>query len=410
MFEPLKSARRLAWFLVGLYVLLIGAGLYLEVVTGTTFGGVPQAVIFLEVIVNSIWAAVGLLLVSRRPEHPVGWIFLAVPLLVAMDHFTQGYAYYGTIAHPGSLPGAKAAIFWQYWNGRSLGTIPVTFLFLLFPTGRPSSRYWLWVGRAVVVTALVYIPLAALDPAPVGGAPFPFPTDLLGLSPSARSLLAPARAFFYAAANVIVVISLASIILRLRRSSGVERLQLKWFVYTASLFGPGAFLILISGTTIFAGIENAFILGVILILIAVTGMAVASAVAILRYRLFDIDIIIHRTLVYGLLTAALSLLYFAAVAVFQGVFQGLTGEGSPIAIVVSTLLIAALFSPLRRRIQAFIDRRFFRRKYDAAKTLARFAASARDEVDLDSLVAELLRVVQETMEPDGLSLWLKESH
>ncbi len=201
------------------------------------------------------------------------------------------------------------------------------------------------------------------------------------------------------------LLAFTSLLVRLRRSRGVERQQIKWFVPAASLFPP---TLLALGLGSVLDVQPLILFAFALGQIAFTVMAIASGIAILRYRLFDIDIIIRRTLVYTLLTGALTLLYFGAVTLLQGAFRGLSGQNSPVAIVLSTLLIAALFSPVRRRIQRFIDRSFYRRKYDAAKTLAEFAASSRNEVDLEQLAAELMRVVQYTVEPVTLSLWLKQ--
>ncbi|HYN88824.1 MAG TPA: hypothetical protein VER55_09850, partial [Ardenticatenaceae bacterium] len=188
-----------------------------------------------------------------------------------------------------------------------------------------------------------------------------------------------------------------SVFLRLRRSTGVERQQLKWFVYAVGLFvlvSPGAAL-------------NSR-LPQVLVIIAVLGIPAAVGSAILRYRLYDIDVLINRTLVYTMLTGALSMVYFGSVVLLQALFRLLSGPGDDLAIIISTLGIAALFQPLRRRIQAAIDQRFYRRKYDAEQVLSSFAALARDEVDLDRLTAALLAVIEETVQPAHVSVWLRQ--
>jgi hypothetical protein len=196
-------------------------------------------------------------------------------------------------------------------------------------------------------------------------------------------------------------LAVAGLVVRLWRSRGVERQQLKWFAYSAALVGAG----LGSGVFIPEGwaADLAFLVG----LLALAGLPVAAGIAILRYRLYDIDVIVNRTLVYGTLTASLVLLYVGGVVALQYVFRIFAGEGSQLAVVASTLLIAALFNPLRHRFQFLIDRRFYRRKYDAAKTLSSFSARLRDETDLEQLNAELLSVVQRTVQPEHASLWLK---
>ena len=205
-----------------------------------------------------------------------------------------------------------------------------------------------------------------------------------------------------------VLLAAFSLFLRLRRAKDVERQQLKSFVYAAAFFAPGTFLIVWGLSPQTAAPDWVLPLGLATAAgVGGIGISVASAVAILRYRLWDIDLIIRRTLVYGLLTAALAIVYLVSVVLLQQILQALTGQQSPLAVVVSTLIIAALFSPLRRRIHDLIDRRFYRRNYDAAQILAHFAATCRDQVDINSLTAELLRVAEKTMQPETVSLWLR---
>ena len=189
---------------------------------------------------------------------------------------------------------------------------------------------------------------------------------------------------------------------------GVERQQLKWFVYAAAFMPPGIIVIRLGMSRQASAPSQESLLGIGIFFIGLAGLAVASAIAIFRYRLWDIDIIIRKTLIFGLLTGALALVYFSSVVLLGQVFQSFTDQQSPLAIVLSTLAIAALFSPLRRRIQNIIDRRFYRGKYDAEKTLANFATVIRDQIDLNELTTVLLGIVQETMQPEHMSLWLKE--
>lgn len=402
-----RNARKLAWGLVGLYGVLIGVGLALQVVEGAPFAGIPMPVHLFEAVLLSAWALVGALLVSRQPRHPVGWIWCLLAISFALDHFTWGYAYYGFVTHPGSLPGVNAAIVMQYWLGRAtLGTIGLTLLFLLFPTGRPLSRRWVKVAWIVVAAIAVQVPVATLAPSPIGL--FPFPTDMLAVAGSARAFLDPLRDLALTMSLLCIVVAAFSLFVRLRRAEGVERQQLKWFVYPAAFFAPGVFLIGWGLRPQTSAPDWVFPLGLVMAAgVGGIGISVASAIAILRYRLWDIDIIVRRSLVYGLLTSALAIIYLVSVVLLQQILQALTGQQSPLAVVVSTLIIAALFSPLRRRIQDLIDRRFYRRNYDSAQILAHFAATCRDQVDMNSLTAELLRVAEKTMQPASVSLWLK---
>jgi hypothetical protein len=203
---------------------------------------------------------------------------------------------------------------------------------------------------------------------------------------------------------VLIFVAAASLIVRLHHARGVERQQIKWVAYAGAL-GGGASL---PTYTVFEAADIPWLqmVGYVPALIGIVGFPTAVGIAITRYRLYDIDILINRTLVYGSLTAMLIGLYFGAIVVLQRLFVATTGEGSTLAVVASTLVIAALFNPLRRRIQSFIDRRFYRRKYDARKTLETFSAQLRDETDLETLSDDLVGVVRETMQPAHVSLWL----
>ena len=209
-----------------------------------------------------------------------------------------------------------------------------------------------------------------------------------------------------------IVASALSLVLRYRRSAGEEREQIKWIAYSASVVGLLYLITMISSFTYSgpwgaAGTPSWLGLLQQASLASFTAVPIAVGFAVLRYRLYDIDILISRTLVYGSLTATLAALYFGVIVVLQRLFVLFTGQQSTLAVVASTLSIAALFSPLRRRIQTFVDRRFYRRKYNAAKTLEAFSAKLRDETDLEALSDDLVGVVRETMQPDHISLWLR---
>jgi hypothetical protein len=335
-------------------------------------------------VMVAAYLTVGGLVASRRPSNAVGWLLCAVGLATAVESFTDAYRHY---ADAMDLAGAKAADFLYAINP---GVLLAIFVPLVFPDGRLPSRRWRPLIWLVVAAVAVYVVDAALEP----GGPDPLGVELPGS--------------VYGVLVDLVIVSLivgilgaaASVALRLWRARGQQRQQLKWLVYATSVVvigGLGAVLFPLPLGDVFW----------LVMLIGFAGMPVAMGIAILRYRLYDIDVVINRTLVYGFLSVLLAATYYGSVAVLQGVFRALTGGQSTLAIVASTLAIAALFVPLRRRIQGFIDRLFYRRRYDAAKTLEAFSAKLRDETDLDALSDDLVGVVRETMQPAHVSLWLR---
>ncbi len=401
-----RILRWLAWSLVGLIVILMGIGLALQVITDSPFGGGPFVIQFSEALALSGFAIIGALIVSRQPRHPIGWIWILIAISFGRDHFVWGYAYYGYIAKPGSLPGTEAAIVLLYFLGRgSSGMLGLTLLLLLFPTGRLLSRRWSPVAWIAIGAAAISIPVSILAPAPI--IYFPFPTDLLAIGDSTQNVVGQASSILVLLSLLCFMAAALSLFLRLVRSRGVERQQLKWFVSAAALMPVAFIFIFSSGSRQEPGFNPTMLVGAMLGVTASFGIAIASAIAILRYRLYDIDIIIRRSLVYGVLTLLLVLSYFGSVVLLQQAFRVLTGEDSPVAIVISTLVIAALFSPLRRWVQDIIDRRFYRRKYNAQQALATFSATARDEVELEQITEQLLGVVQEAMQPEQVSLWFR---
>ena len=352
---------------------------------------------------------VGALIASRRPRNPVGWILLADGLLWMTSDMLDSYSVYG-LARPGSLPfplGAAAINNWLWVP--SVGLL-ATYVFLLFPNGRLPSRRWrplAWLSGVVIASVSVGV---ALSPGPLqglGGVQNPF--ELL------KPWMMPVFWAVLPLLPVCILASAVSLVFRYRRSRGEERQQLKWIAFAAAFVGL-SYMIAMVLSFVFPA-ESWFAPGSPLwldlvayeALFSFVAIPIAVGFAILKYRLYDIDLIINRTLVYGSLTVMLALVYFGGVATTQAIFRFLTGqEQQPqLAIVVSTLVIAALFNPLRRRIQSFIDRRFYRSKYDARKTLEGFSAKLRDETDLDTLNNDLVGVVRDTMQPAHASLWLR---
>jgi hypothetical protein len=282
-----------------------------------------------------------------------------------------------------------------------LALVAATFFCLLFPDGNPPSHRWRWVGWLAVVGGVLLMLGLSLTPGTLDERNYPGARNPVGVEGTGR-FLEGMDTVGTGFALLGLLLAVVSMIVRFRRSIGVERQQLKWVVYAGAVAAGGfALTLFLSGPLANAVFAAAFL--------AFIGVPVAAGVAIMRYRLYDIDLLINRTLVYGGLTATLALLYFGGVTATQAIFRALTGqEQQPqLAVVISTLLIAALFNLLRRRIQSFIDRRFYRSKYDARKTLEAFSAKLRDETDLDALSDDIVGVVQETMQPAHISVWLR---
>src|SRR5215203_265539 len=348
------------------------------------------------------YSSVGAIVASRRPENLVGWLLCLWALSESISHFSAQYAIYALLAQPDSLPAGEAFAWVSSWLVFIIIGFSVLSI-LLFPTGRPPSRRWRWVTWLTVAFILVGAVSDAFSSGPVEGlGPIRNPLGIEGFSNTYKSIP------FTMVALVLVVAAALSVFVRLHRATGIERQQIKWFAYATAAAVIGLVLAEIIPDVIevplwFERIGNA------IFLLLIPAIPISMGIAILRYRLYDIDIIINRTLVYGTLTATLLAVYFGGVATIQAVFRFLTGqEQQPqLAVVVSTLAIAALFNPVRRRIQSFIDRRFYRSKYDARKTLEAFSLRLRDETDLEALSGDLEGVVRETMQPAHVSLWLR---
>ena len=352
--------------------------------------------------VTSVLAAVsaatsGAILASRRPHHPVGWLLLAFGLVVqALTSAAEGYARYGLLARPGGLPAATyLAMLASVTFIPGLGCIG--FILLLTPTGRlpsPRWRWWAWTAAALPAAFVVawLLGMPAVDPESVlHGVPNPFAIPVLeGPLRVVAGVTAPLTA-------LTVVVAGWSLVGRFRRARGTERQQLRWLSFAAAL-APPTVLVLYAGV-LTGNLELAgWAVGLFLAF-----LPLAICAAIVRYRLYDLDRIISRTVAYGLLTVLLGGGYALVVL---GLGQ-LLGRESPLAVAGATLAVAAAFQPARRRIQQAVDRRFNRRRHDAAKSIDAFSARLRDELDLDTLSSELLAVVDQTMQPTRASLWLQ---
>jgi hypothetical protein len=386
-------ARVVGWLIVPLYVASICANYLLERSAGLpNEHSVDDVVLW---VAFGTYAVVGAVLVSKRPTNLIGWIMAVVALMVAIFPVGGTYATYVMVTR--GQPDALAVVgAWAgSWYWYVLIALAVIYLPLLFPDGRLPSRRWLPVAVVPGIGTLSIVVLGALvDTLFVEGAgKIDNPIGIEGLA-FAEDL--PVFGLLNGLLIVGLVGAVASVVVRFRRSRGAERQQMKWFVYAAAL------ILLAPVVDRLPDVVNGVWLSLVLI-----ATSTAIGIAVLRYRLYDIDIVINRTLVYGSLTVTLVVLYFGGIVVLQRIFVVLTGERSTLAVVASTLLIAALFTPLRKRLQSFIDRRFYRRKYDARKTLEAFSTTLRDETNLDALNDHLVGVIRETMQPSHVSLWLR---
>jgi hypothetical protein len=349
------------------------------------FRGMTGIVVFTE-------GTLGLAIALRQPRNAVGWIFLVSAACAGVYELAQSYAAYAILVHPG-VPGAK----WAAWVGSWLwlpatGLIP-TFLLLVFPDGRLPSPRWRPVAWYAAFALAIFTGTIALLPGPLPGLPSvrnpvsPFPGEV-----ALGDVLLPIFALFL----VAVILSIAALVRRYRRSRGVERLQLKWIAYASCVYTAAVTL---DSNVAYKPFE---VIDVLLI----NAIPLAAGVAIFRYRLYDIDLLINRTLVYGFTTAAIGAAFFGGIVMLQSLLRPMTG-GSEIAVAVSTLVSFALFQPLRVRMQRVVDRRFYRSRYDAALTLDEFSERLRDEVDLDAVRAELVAAVRDTVQPAHAGVWLR---
>ncbi|HEU0026235.1 MAG TPA: hypothetical protein VFQ25_03895 [Ktedonobacterales bacterium] len=405
------SARAAPWLAWGIWIIALvlnAPDLYfLQVNPGSD----PLAINLTGVLVFMAFATVGALLASRRPRNAVGWLLLSAGLFAIAGGLGIDYAVYGLVARPGALP--EAALAGALGNMlRSAGFDPiVTFLLLLFPTGRLPSPRWRWLAWATAIVIIVAIGSQSLGAnLSTGSEQLASIANPVGVIPAdVADVLQTIFGFFLTFACIIGCC--ASVVVRYRRAGGVERQQIEWLA-VAGVWAALAFLVVIVG--VFS--NNDLLASSMTFYIALVGIPLAVGIAILRHRLFDIDVIINRALVYGLLTALLAGLYFAGVVGAQALVNVIAGreltgqpaQEQPVIIVVTTLAIAALFQPLRRGLQTLIDRRFYRRKYDAAHTLARFGETLRTDVELHALTDHLVTVVDETMQPTHVSLWLRQ--
>ena len=395
------AARWLAWGLWAISLAMLALN-----VPSVNVGDDVSIALFGSLVLLA-YATAGALIVSRQPRNVIGWLLGASALLSALGSLAIEYGVYGLVTRPGSVPGAS----WAALVGgglRSVGFFLIlTFLLLLFPTGHLPSPRWrplAWVTLAATVLFLAGNTLTGdLSSADTRLTSIANPLRLVAAGSLADNLLNGVSILLIFGCAVGCC---ASVVVRFRRARGIERQQLKWLAY-AAMWAALAFF----GAWVGVFTNNPILASAVTFDLCLLGIPIAVGIAILRHGLFDIDIIINRTLVYGSLTVLLAAVYFGSVIAMQrlaGIIAGPQAVANPLIIVVSTLLIAALFTPLRRRIQRTIDHRFYRAKYDAARTLERFAATLRQQIELDQLGDHLVGVVEETMQPAHVNLWLRE--
>lgn len=393
-----RTASRTALILLGLTVVLCIAAIPGVIDASTVRNEQQWAFPGFGLLGALVFGSCGALLALKRPENPVGWIFQAVGLAFVV--LTTGDVYAGVALVRGDYSGINYQVGWfNSWSWIIFLGL-VSFAILLFPSGHLPSPRWRWGARLMALGFVLGCLSFGFTPGPLNNLPthitnrYALPEGPVTEAFSIMGMMAFITALAASAVGVIQ---------RFRASRGVQRQQMKLFVYAAGSLAASMVMI---------GVASELASGVVIDLLelfnslTVMSVPIAMAVAILRYRLYDIDVIVNRTLVYGALTALLALFYLGAVVVLQGVLDPIT-QDSDIAIAGSTLAVAAAFRPLRSRVQGFIDRRFYRRKYDAAETLGEFSARLRDQIDLDSLSGEVLAVVGTTMQPTHASLWLR---
>jgi hypothetical protein len=395
--RPRRWTAGLAWALWALAMLGLAAGPWIDRLTiraGRADLTQWQGPLFVAVLGYLTATTVGALVASRRPRHPVGWLLLGFALSMTASGVIAAYVAYGLVARPGALPAAHAVA--RYYPATGPATLALlSFVLLLTPTGSLPSARWRWwavITAATPVALVLVVPLAPgrLDPRLLV-ASSPFSDRALG-----GVVLAATRVALVVTA-LAVAVAAGSLVLRFRRAQGVERQQLRWVALGAALMVLAVPVVLV-----------AVALGIPILVDWVAAvwavvLPVAVGAAILRYRLYDLDRIVSRTLAYGLLTLLLGGGYALVVL---GLGQ-LLGQESPLVVAAATLAVAALFQPARRRVQAVVDRRFNRRRHDTARIIEGFGTRLRDQVDLDTLTADLLAVVDQTMQPTQTSLWLR---
>ncbi len=409
-----RLARSIFWLMLGLTLAAFAGALALQWLgCGNLFDSSrpePALAYGLAMIpLNGLaFALLGTLIITFRPDNRFGWLANLYGVGIMWTSFASSYGLC-SVEGRAALAGGEYAV-WLNNVMTNIAFLSLALMPWLFPNGRFLTARWRRVGLVGIALALAFTALRAIWPAPL-------PVDPYGRIRIDNPLSLPAPdlpwldAFIAGPNNLIVLmflLGIISLVLRWRRSSGEPRQQIKWLAFFFATAGSLFMAVEVIGAAFYPAIFDGWFYLLVLLPFWL-GLPVVLGLAVFKYRLYDIDIVIRKTLLYAVLTGLLALVYFGAVIVLQGLFSRLAGvEQSTLAVVISTLAIAALFTPLRRRIQDWIDRRFYRKKYDAQQVLAQFAQTARDETDLDALLAELVHVVDETLQPEHVSVWLRK--
>ena len=339
------------------------------------------------------FTAIGAVVALRRPANAIGWLLLVAGCVSALCAFAVEYGVYAIVGRTVALPGGLFSGWLGSWIWIFYIVLGLPFVLLLFPNGRLLSTRWWPVAGVAILAAFLIAAVMAFRPGPLQLAAY-MDNPFTPLAPSLVEALDTISKFLSLPA---IVGPSWSLVLRFRRSTGIERAQIKWLAFSAGPVGAAGFASFVLPDK----------LGQVLFVFLLLSVPVSVGIAILRYRLYDIDLLINRTLVYGATSATIALTFFAGIVVLQALLRPLT-SGAELAVAASTLLSFALFQPIRRRVQDAVDRRFYRSRYDAAQILDSFAVRLRDEVDLDAVRADLIGSVRQTLAPSHLSLWLRE--
>ncbi len=385
-----RRSTRVAWALLTVFGASVAALVVLSVANGN-FQREPLANTVGLLLAFAAFMGVGALIVANRPGNAIGWVFSAIALLAVTGALAEEYAGYAVRTRPGLLPGGVLAGWYAGWAWYPTVTLALVFTPLLFPDGRPPSPRWRLVAWLAGAGTALFVALAAVQPTielddghvvdnPIGVA----------------AVGDPETGFLNITLGLLVVAAVVSLVVRFRRSRGEERLQLKWFTYAAAVLP-----VILLGDYLPDAVSN------LLFAVGISLLPVAAGLAVLRYRLYEIDRLINRTLVYGLVTVLLAGVYAGLVLVLGQLSGGVASDPPSWVVAGATLAVAALFQPARQRVQRLVDRHFNRARYDAARTVEGFSARLRDQVDLDTLAAELLAVVDQTVQPTRASLWLR---
>lgn len=386
-----RTARYIAWSLVALYIALAAVGLSLQFLTNTSYTNIAFLALLIIIPVVGIWPAIGALIISHHPRHPVGWLLSVGLLAPAFDMFFSGYVAYDINVYAGTLPGITFALIWLEWSSFPFVTTAFTLMLLLFPDGRPFSPFWRKVAWTAVGALLFYLPVQVVHPGPVDpftGVLLPNP---LGAGQSLWTILEPLWLLGLAMLALCNLAAVISLILRLRRARGDERQQIKWLVIPAVVyFSHIPFVILALIET------NAQILGIAIALVipSVAGMVIATAFAIFKYRLYDIDLLINRTIVYGSLTILVVGIYILIVGALGTFFQT---QGNLVIALLATGIVAVLFQPLRERLQRGVNRLIFGERDDPFEALAQLGRQLETAVPPNDVLPRLVEAIAQTL-------------